>query len=290
MKARHKVQLLALITIIFWGSAFPITKIATEEFTPSSLAFLRCIIASTFLLILGYFNHMKLPKWKDLYLFVLAGGAGFALYMLFFNTGLLSLTAATSSVIIAITPVITAVSARFLYKEKIHATGWICIGTAFMGVLVLLLWDGILSLNIGAVFTIMAAIVFCCYNLIGRKLASRGYSPIQIVTYSMVSGGLLLSFTVVESVGQLGHASMSALLALLYLGIFSSGVGYLLWGKALALAERTSDVTNFMFVTPFVSAVIGMISLGEVPPISTFVGGFIIVISVVAFNFKKNKS
>ena len=286
LKSKYKVQILGLTTVFFWGSAFPITKIAQEQFNSTSLGFLRCGVAAIFMLILGCFSHIKKPKKEHLPLFIFSGATGFSLYMIFFNTGLLTLTAATSSVIIALTPILTAIGATFIYKEKINLSGWLCIISAFIGVLILLLWDGAVSINVGLLWTIMGAFVFCFYNLTGKNLIQQGYTSVEIVTYSMVFGCLLLSFTVIDSIKQLSTASPTQFLSILYLGIFPSAIGYLLWSRAMSFAEKTSDVTNFMFVTPFVSTIIGFVFLNEVPNISTFIGGTIILVSILIFNLK----
>ena len=54
----------------------------------------------------------------------------------------------------------------------------------------------------------------------------------------------------------------------------------------MSYAERTSEVTNFMFVTPLLSTIMGFIILHEVPNAGTFIGGVIIIISIVVFNLK----
>lgn len=49
-----------------------------------------------------------------------AEGAGFFLYMIAFNQGQATVTAAICSVVIATIPVITAILARFIYHEKMR--------------------------------------------------------------------------------------------------------------------------------------------------------------------------
>ena len=206
--------------------------------------------------------------------------------MITFNTGILTLTSATSSIIIAVTPILTAVVASRLYGEKIKPIGWTAILSAFIGVLILLLWEGVFSINIGLIWTLGASIVFCGYNIMTRKLSAMGYNALEIVTYSMICGAILLGFWAGEGFRQLAGASTSHIIALLYLGAFPSATAYFLWGKAMSYAERTSEVTNFMFVTPLLSTIMGFIILSEIPNAGTFIGGAIIIISIVVFNLK----
>ena len=104
-----------------------------------------------------------------------------------------------------------------------------------------------------------------------------GYNALEIVTYSMICGAILLGFWAGDGLHQLAGASVSHIIALIYLGALPSATAYFTWGKAMSYAERTSEVTNFMFVTPL---------LHEVPNAGTFIGGAIIIISIVVFNLK----
>ena len=283
---KKKVFGLSFLSVFLWASAFPLTKVAQQQFTSIPLGFLRCTVAAIFLIIIGKCCHIRLPQKKHIPLFFVSGGLGFTGYMITFNTGLLTLTSATSSIIIAVTPILTAIVASNLYKEKIKPIGWAAIAAAFIGVLILLLWEGVFSINIGLIWTVGAAIVFCGYNIMTRKLSAMGYNALEIVTYSMICGAILLGFWAEDGLHQLAGASMSHIIALIYLGALPSATAYFTWGKAMSYAERTSEVTNFMFVTPLLSTIMGFIILHEVPNAGTFIGGVIIIISIVVFNLK----
>lgn len=283
---KKKVFGLSFLSVFLWASAFPLTKVAQQQFTSIPLGFLRCTVAAIFLIIIGKCCHIRLPQKKHIPLFFVSGGLGFTGYMITFNTGILTLTSATSSIIIAVTPILTAIVASHLYKEKIKPIGWAAIAAAFIGVLILLLWEGVFSINIGLIWTVGAAIVFCGYNIMTRKLSAMGYNALEIVTYSMICGAILLGFWVGDGLHQLAGASVSHIIALIYLGALPSATAYFTWGKAMSYAERTSEVTNFMFVTPLLSTIMGFIILHEVPNAGTFIGGAIIIISIVVFNLK----
>ena len=283
---KKKVFGLSFLSVFLWASAFPLTKVAQQQFTSIPLGFLRCTVAAIFLIIIGKCCHIRLPQKKHIPLFFVSGGLGFTGYMITFNTGIRTLTSATSSIISAVTPILTAIVASHLYKEKIKPIGWAAIAAAFIGVLILLLWEGVFSINIGLIWTVGAAIVFCGYNIMTRKLSAMGYNALEIVTYSMICGAILLGFWAGDGLHQLAGASVSHIIALIYLGALPSATAYFTWGKAMSYAERTSEVTNFMFVTPLLSTIMGFIILHEVPNAGTFIGGAIIIISIVVFNLK----
>lgn len=286
MNQKLKVNILGFLTVFLWASAFPLTKVSMAHYSPNTLGFVRCTTASIFLIIIGIFNNIRKPKKKDIPLFFLCGCLGFTLYMVTFNTGIQTLTSATSSIIIAITPIMTAIIASIYYGEKIKTIGWFAITLSFTGVLILLLWDRIFSVNIGLIWTIGAAIVFCGYNILNRKLSSMGYTSLEIVTYSMVCGTILLAVFLPDGVTQILTSKPEHILSVIYLGTMPSAVAYFLWGTALSLAEKTSEVTNFMFITPLLSSLLGFILLKEIPNIGTFIGGTIIILSIILFNLK----
>jgi len=287
MSNSTKSSILAFTTVFLWSSAFPLTKIATEYIDPNQLGFLRCTIASVILLIIGKMCSIRFPQTvKHIPLFSLSGGMGFTLYMITFNTGMLTLSSAMGSLIIATTPVLTAMGATFLYRERIKPIGWASIAFAFLGVVILLLWDGGVAYSTGVWWTCGAAFVFCCYNLLNRKLLSMGYNAIECVTWSMACGAILLLPFMGEAIVQASNSTISVIAVVVYLGSMPSATAYLLWSKAFSLANKTSEVTNFQFLTPLISTLLGFIILFEIPSLSTIVGGIIIVTSIVVFGLK----
>ena len=80
-------------------------------------------------------------------------------------------------------------------------------------------------------------------------------------------------------------APPSALLYVLILGVFSSAVAYCAWAKALSLAKNTSSVSNYMFVTPFLTTLLGLWIAGEPVELPTVAGGALIIIGLLLFRF-----
>ena len=54
---------------------------------------------------------------------------------------------------------------------------------------------------------------------------------------------------------------------------------------AFARAKQTSQVSNYMFVTPFLASLFGFLLAGEVPDRATLVGGSLILAGMAMFNF-----
>lgn len=288
MNTTLKKNLLAISTILLWSTAFPITRNIAGEFASSNLAFLRCLIASVFLLIIWALQkNRKLPSRKDLLFFILAGLSGFSLYLIVFNRGLTTITSAESSVIVALTPIGVAVFSHIFLGEKLSAVGWFTTFGAFIGVAILMLWDNGLNIQPGMLWTLSAAALFSTYMQLNRVLSARGYTSIDIVTWSMVFACISLIWALPAAFAELPVVSRTAAISVFYLGILPSGISYALWGSALAIANKASEVTNFMFVTPLLATLEGILFLSEVPTMGTYLGGGLIIAMVVTFNLSK---
>lgn len=282
LSKQNRSRLYAIGTILLWSSAFVFTKMALEYFSPSSIGVLRYLCASAFFIILVINKRIALPTLKDIPLLLLSGAMGFALYMTFFNIGSGSLSPATASILIATAPIITAILSTLIFKEKIKTLGWIAIAIEFCGILVLTLWDGVFTINAGILWMLGSAICISVYNIIQRKL-NKKYNALQATSYSIFAGTLLLLINLPNAATQLVTAPLHQWLVIFFLGIFPGGIAYLWWSKALSTAEKTSDVTNFMFMTPFLATFLGFLLIGEVPSLSTIVGGAIILAGLFIF-------
>ncbi len=272
----------AFLTVLFWASSYPLTKIALLSFSPDALGFLRYLFVTVLLGAIAFVVKMPLPDKKDVPMLFLSGGICFFFYTFAFNRAQLTLSSATGSVLIATSPIMSAAMAYLLFREKINLRQVGCISVEFAGVLLLTLWDGIFSINTGIFWMLAAAFFLSGYNLIQRKYAQK-YSAFQSTSYSIFFTTLSLSVFMPKAIPQLSHAQPSALAAIFIMGVSSSIIGYVLWSKALALAEKTTTVTNFMFLTPLLSAAMGFLLLHEVPSLSTVAGGIVILAGLILF-------
>lgn len=204
--------------------------------------------------------------------------------MIAFNKGCESVTSATGSVVLAIVPVITAMLARFIYKEKLSIIQWAAIAIEFSGVVVLTLLNGSFSLNNGLIWLFAAVLLLSAYNLLQRKL-TKTYSGLQASAFSIFFGTLMLAVFMPATVKEVPNAPPIAFVYVAVLGVFSSAVAYIAWAQAFKKAPKASSVSNYMFVTPFLASLMGFLFANEKPDIPTLIGGGIILLGLFIFNF-----
>ncbi|MEG1774365.1 MAG: EamA family transporter [Oscillospiraceae bacterium] len=194
-----------------------------------------------------------------------------------------TLNASTSSLMVATAPVLTALAAARIYSERIRPLGWAAIALEFSGILVLTLGHGALSINVGLLWAFLSALSMCCYNLVQRRL-TKTYSALSVTAYGIFAAAILQMFCLPDAFVQLAAVPLPVFFGLLYLGIFSSALGYLVWSHALSLAQKTSDVTNWMFLNPLMTTLFGVLLLGEFPDLPTLLGGGIILTGLLLFH------
>ena len=284
MKFKNSFHPYAMVTIVFWSLAYVLTRLTLQYFSAFSLGFLRYFVASGALLVIAVLTQMQMPRKQDIPWFLAAGGIGFFFYMIAFNQGQATVTAATGSVVIATVPVITALFARFVYGEKLKGFQWCAIAVEFMGVTVLTLLNSTFSVNTGLLWLLLAALALSIYNLLQRKL-TKTYTALQASAYSILFGTCMLGVFAPTAIREVSKAPGIQYFYLAVLGICSSAIAYVSWAKAFSKAKKTSQVSNYMFVTPFLTSILGFLLAGEVPDQATLVGGGIILLGVFLFNF-----
>jgi drug/metabolite transporter (DMT)-like permease len=85
------------------------------------------------------------------------------------------------------------------------------------------------------------------------------------------------AFILMLSAGELKAPSLYGVLGVTYVGLFEMGITFLIWVKALKLAQNTASVTSLIYLVPFLSLIVIYFVLGEKILPSTIVGAVFIV-------------
>jgi len=284
MRLKDNFHIFAIISIFFWSSAHVFTRLALRYFTPLSLGFLRNLIASFSSIIIIFFFKTIVPKRTDIKWLVLAGFFGFFLYIILYNIGYTTVTASTGSLLSATIPIITTVMARIIYKEKLHLIQYIAMIIEFSGIAVITLMNSVFSINFGIVFLLSACILYSIYNLLLRKL-TKTYPAIQTSIITIWIGTIMLLMLLPDSIVELKSAPPVQMVYILILGIFPTAIATITWTLALSKAKNASSASNYMLLTPFLATIGAVFLAKEIPDRSTLIGGAIIVVGMVLYNF-----
>ena len=278
----------ALVTIFGWSLAYVYTRLALTHFSAYSLGFIRYMIASLLLAAAMPSRGIQPPARRDLWKFAASGAAGFFVYMITFNKGAAMETSATSSVIIATSPVMTALLSSLIHRERLSPLQWAATAVEFSGILVLTLWNGVFSVGRGIPWLLASALALSVFNMLQRDLV-RTYTGLRASVFSIFAGAAMLLVFAPAGVRELASASREHFFYAVLLGVLPSAVSYVSWSMAIERAPGASHVSNYMFVTPFLAALLGFLIAGERPDLGTVTGGAVILTGVFMFNFRARR-
>lgn len=270
---------LSFTTIMIWASAYVGVRMVTPYFTPPALSALRFLAAGLTVLVIMPFHKMVRPALRDLPLFLLSALCAYSLYSFVMALGARTVTASVSSFIMALTPVVVPVFSRLILKERLRRIQLLSVAVSAIGVSIMLFTDRSFSIELGVLWVLLGAVLFALYNIIQRLLLKR-YGIFEVIAYSTLLGTATLLPFLPAGWRALTAAPDWSAWVLLYLGVAST-ISYLLWSKALKLAAHTSEVTNFMFGTPILTTIFGFAAIGELPPLSAYVGGGLMLTGLV---------
>jgi drug/metabolite transporter (DMT)-like permease len=277
------VVVAALVTVLFWGSAFAGIRAGLRSYSPGHLALLRYLLASAALGVFAAITRMRMPERRDLPLVLLLGLLGFAFYNVALNIGELRIPSGPAAVIIQTLPIWTALAATLFLRERLRVWGWVGIGVSFAGTLLIGLGKGSgLELGWGAGLVLLASMSASAYNIISKRLLQR-YRPVEITTYAIWAGTLLLLPFAAGLPASVRSAAPRDTLAVAFLGIGPAAIAYVTWAVVLRSfpASRASSV---LFVVPVVAFLVGWMWLGEAPAPVDLAGGTLAMAGVALVN------
>src|SRR3984957_8580619 len=127
--------LLALgVALLLWASAFAGIRAGLRAYSPGQLAVLRFTVASMVLAVYAGISHFRRPEGRDIPGFLVSGLVGISSYNLALNYGETRVTAGAASLLIASTPIWTALLAMIALRERLSRLGWYGVFLSFAGV------------------------------------------------------------------------------------------------------------------------------------------------------------
>ncbi len=286
----YKSALKPLTSVVIWGGSFIATKFLLDYLEPLLIIFVRQILAVLFLSIIALKQKKSfaINLHDHSYIFILALIATFHLWIQL--NGLKHTTASNTGWIIGITPVFMTLLGIIFFKEKITFTQLIGILISFTGLILLISKGDISSIdfitNKGDFLILASSFTWSVYSFVNKKISVH-YSPLMTILYLfLMMSIILLPFTInSENINSLFHLSISGWYSLIFLGIFCSGLAYVLWAQAMSEME-SSKVGAFLYIEPFVTVFTAWIFLKEEITFLTMFSGIIIIVGVILVNRK----
>ena len=271
-------------TVLLWASAFAAIRAALEHFSAAHLSVLRLLIAAVALGAVAAARGVRLPAARDLPAIAAVGFAGMTAYQLLLNGGERTVPAGTAALLINVSPVFTAIAASALLHERMSPLRWAGVAIACAGAsLIALAGRGGLALDKGALLVLGAAVAQATFFVAQKPLLSR-YGSLELTTWAMALGALMTLPFAPGLPGEIASAPAEALLAVAFLGLGASAVGFVTWAYASARID-VSVAAATLYAVPVVAFTVAWIWLGETPTAITVIGGAIALAGVALVTF-----
>ncbi|ESS04015.1 MAG: permeases of the drug/metabolite transporter (DMT) superfamily [uncultured archaeon A07HR67] len=289
--SRYRDLGLFLVLAAVWGSAFMAINAGLAYFPPVLFAALRFDIAGVVMLAYAaYIVDDPIPRGRGEWTLVLVGATLLiAAYhaLLFVGETDPAVTSAVASVTIGLSPVLTTAFARaFLPSERLTVLG-------VAGLLVGLVGAGVLAApdpsnlagggTVAKLLVLVAAASFALGSVLTRALDANMRVETMEAWSMLLGAGLIhaVAFGLGESMADIRWTA-EALLALGYLAVVASGLGFLIY---FDLLDRLGpvEINLVSYVAPVFAALSGWLVLNEGLSATTVVGflliccGFVLV-------------
>lgn len=259
-------HILAAMTVFVWGTTFVSTKVLLKSFNPLEILFLRFVLGCLALYVI-HPKRMYIKDKKHHIYFMLAGLCGITLYFLFENIALLYTTAANVGVIVAVSPLLTALFSKLFFKEeRISFTFIAGFAFAMSGICLISFSQTSLSISpFGDLLAFLAGCIWALYSILCKKISTFGYEAIQSTRISFVYGIIFmlpaLHFFPVSFDIELLSQPVN-LFNLLFLGLVASALCFVTWNMALKILG-TIKTSAYIYAVPIVTILTAAIVLQE---------------------------
>jgi drug/metabolite transporter (DMT)-like permease len=250
---------------VLWSSAFAVSKIALADCPPFLLLSIRFLVAGAITLAGAALLHANWRlAWRDGLVLVVIGIANNALYLSFSYSGMRTVSAGLTALIVSANPVLTSLLAACFLGERMTVRKTIGLALGVAGVAFIV--ESRLASGAASMLGI-ALIVLALMSLVGGTILFKRFAPSANLVVSngvqtLAGGVALIPFAFAfESVSEI-VPTWRLLAAIAYLTLCGSVVAYLLWFHLLTVFGATA-ASAYHFLMPPLGMLFGWILLGE---------------------------
>ncbi len=286
MTDNSKACFYALATALLWSTIATAFKIALKHLDPWQLVFwsvaTSTILLSIIVIIQGKAELIASQFKRSPGLFLLLGLLNPFLYHVALFGAYDLLPAQQAQALNYSWPMALTLLAVPLLGRKLSFKSLLCCLLAYAGVLIICTRGEFQNLNFssptGVVLALSSTIIWALYWIFNTR---RDGDPVVSLLICFLCGlpwiiGATLLFSSVWPVSTEGLAAAA------YVGLIEMGFAYILWLKALKLADNTAMISNISYLSPFLSLIFIANILGESIYPATYAGLIMIIVAVLA--------
>jgi len=288
----RRALLLGLSAVFLWSTVATAFKLTLAEFSPIQMLVIAATVSTGVLLALCVLQGklaLIIPTFLDrpggFLLLGLMNPLGY--YLILFKA--YSLLPASQAQAINYSWAITfAIMAAVFLKQPIRRTDFLTAGICYLGVLIIATQGDLLGLRfqspVGVGLALLSTFFWAGYWILNAK--NKADPIVSIFLGFVVSLPFAISLAFYEKTDW-SVQTASGWLSAVYIGIFEMGFTFFIWMTALRLTQNTARISNLIFISPFLSLIFLATIIREPIHTSTLIGLVIIVIGLIAQQYKK---
>lgn len=274
---------------LFWGSSFLWIKLALHGLSPVQITFGRLVWGAGIVLVLCLITRERLPRGRRLWAhLVVAAIFGNVLPFTLFGVGEQTVDSGIAGVLNATTPLWALLIGIMIGTERglsVVRVGGLLLG--FAGTLLIFApWQASGLASWGALAILGAAVSYgICFAYIGYFVAGRGGTPMALSAAQLLTATGLTAIAIPVAGTQTVHIQPMALIAVSILGVFGTGLAYVL-NYRLIVDEGPTNASTVGYLLPVVSVLLGAIFLSEALTVRVVAGMIVVLLGVALTRWK----
>jgi drug/metabolite transporter (DMT)-like permease len=265
-----------------WGASFVIGKVALAELSVPHLVLYRFVFASAAFLpfVLRARPTLQRNEWRSV---LLAAVIGVPIQFLLQFEGLARTTASHAALMIGTAPVLVAIAAYVVLRERMRPMAWVALVASTLGVaLIVMQTDGAVVAGraqptlYGDMLVLISMFAAVVWIMVSKQLMAH-HSPVVVSGLITIAGTIALAAWVIVRDGMPSTAlSTGTWLAVAALGLIATTLSTVLWNWGLAHTDA-GRAGAFINLEPVIGAMLGVWLLHESLGSNAIVGGVLIV-------------
>ncbi|MCL2361006.1 MAG: DMT family transporter [Defluviitaleaceae bacterium] len=293
-----KGNLMIIVATLIWGSGYIAQSSGMYHVAPLTFNAVRFAIGGTIALGPALFfvmrqrvtppeEHKPAPISKSTAVAGAICGIVLCLAINLQQFGLLYTSVANASFITSLYVIMVPIASMIVFRKKPPVFVWISVVIAMVGIYFLSLSDGF-YVNLGDILVLLCAITFTAQILLISHFSPKHnvivMACVQFYVVSAISLSLAFIFETPSMV-----AIFAAAPYVLYTGVLSSGVAYILQMKAQKTTDATVAAVLFSF-EGVVAAIVGWLVINQVLTSRELLGCGLIFIGILVAQMKQKKA
>ncbi len=262
-------HILLCLTTLFWAGNFVLGRGVSGSFPPIALAWFRWVLA--FMIILPFTISQVKQDWpiikKNIPILTLLGVLGVGSFNTLSYIGLNHTTAINALILQSSSPILIAILAFLIFRDKVTIFQMIGITTSLIGVFVVILKADInairnFTFNVGDIWIFTAMAFWSVYTVFLRYRPAIHWKSLAAITF-FIGAIFITPFYLWEhiNVAQVKFNTPS-LLSIAYVCIFPSVLSYIFYNRGVELIGP-NRAGAYLHMAPFFGAILAITILGE---------------------------